>query len=526
MNDHANSRERPAELERSPSKLAAHDRADGAAAVGGYPVEPFFELSLDLCAIAGYDGYYKQINSAFERVLGYTEEESLSRPFIEFIHPDDRQQAADAMQDLLAGKPVVHFQDRNICKDGSYRWLEWTVTPVKDRQLVYGIGRDITERKEMEETLRQREQRFDLAVRGSTDGLWDWTAADGDHVWWSPRVYELLGYQDGEIRATHSDCIELLHPEDRDRVLAEMDSVLQEDMPYDIEHRLRTKSGDYRWFRSRGVTVRDEEGQPIRMAGSIQDIHDRKRAEEQLAGHRDHLEETVAARARELIEADVALKAAHRRLLKVGEYERKRLANELHDSIGQMLLAIKIGVDLAASNLERSDGHQQEVQALRNVTEQCAETIREIRNISYDLYPPTLENMGLPAALRQLGRSFEPAICYQLHFEATLAEARFDSEQEIALFRIAQEAVSNALRHGKATRVSIFLERQGPTLKMTVRDDGVGFDTATKVRVGWGLRSMTERAQAIGGTSAVTSRPGETTVEVSVPVQLPEAEKD
>ena len=107
-----------------------------------------------LVATAGVDGYYKEVNAAFERILGWSEQESLSRPFLEFIHPDDRQVALETFGQLKSGEPVADFVDRNICKDGSLRWINWNVIPLLDRGIVFGIGQAITERKQAEEQIQ------------------------------------------------------------------------------------------------------------------------------------------------------------------------------------------------------------------------------------------------------------------------------------------------------------------------------------------------------------------------------------
>jgi two-component system sensor histidine kinase UhpB len=385
-----------------------------------------------------------------------------------------------------------------------------------------GNQRDITERRQAEEALRQSKERFDLAVRGSSDGLWDWSAASGHPVWWSPRVYELLGYEDGEIRGTYEMWIEFLHPDDRASTLEAMNANVENDMPYDVEYRLRMKSGDYKWFRSRGVTIRDENGNPIRMAGSIQDIEDRKRAEDELARHRIHLEEIVQMRTRELTEAQATLRKVHRRLLNVSEAERRHLAAELHDSVGQKLVAMALGIQQIIMGCEDPAGLEAEIQALQNMGQQCTETIQEIRTICYGLYPPMLELTGLAGSLSQLGQSCEPAVSFQLQCDDSLVETRFDPEQEIALFRMAQEAVSNALKHSEATTISISLGRQADVLTMSICDDGIGFDTTSQLGQGLGLRSMTERARAIGGTIEINSQPGRTSVEVTLPVKPPQ----
>jgi len=113
-----------------------------------------------LVATAGLDGHYKRVNAAFERILGWSEQESLSRPFIEFIHPDDRAAALETFERLNSGETVINFVDRNVCKDGSHRWINWIVIPVLDRGTVFGIGQDITEKKLGEEERQRLEAKW------------------------------------------------------------------------------------------------------------------------------------------------------------------------------------------------------------------------------------------------------------------------------------------------------------------------------------------------------------------------------
>ncbi len=133
---------------------------------------------------------------------------------------------------------------------------------------------EIDVRRTAEESLRQSEKRFELAVKGSSDGLWDWFNVNEDAEWWSPRYFELLGYEVNEFEPSLSRFKELLHPDDIARTFAAVDAHFNDDIPFNIEYRLRTQSGNYRWFRARGLLLRDESGKPKRMAGSIQDIDD------------------------------------------------------------------------------------------------------------------------------------------------------------------------------------------------------------------------------------------------------------
>ncbi len=114
----------------------------------------FFTLSLDMLCIAGFDGYIKRLNPAFERTLGFTEQEMLAQPYVDFIHPADLERTVAQAQSLMAGQSPITFENRYRCKDGSYKWLLWTATPYPSRQSVYAAARDITERKQAEERYR------------------------------------------------------------------------------------------------------------------------------------------------------------------------------------------------------------------------------------------------------------------------------------------------------------------------------------------------------------------------------------
>lgn len=148
---------------------------------------------------------------------------------------------------------------------------------------------EIEERLVAEKSLRESEERFELAVRGTSDGIWDWDIETG-RTYWSPRLKELLGYRDDEIAASRSAFESLLHPEDRARTLAALQQHRDDGVPYDIEYRLKKKNGESCWFHDRGQAIRDDEGRAVRMAGSIRDISQRKQAELELGEYRRQLE--------------------------------------------------------------------------------------------------------------------------------------------------------------------------------------------------------------------------------------------
>jgi PAS domain S-box-containing protein len=113
-------------------------------------VERYFTLSPEMVILAGFDGYWKRVNPTVEAVLGYTEREALARPFMEFVHPDDRERTGEEARRVVGGATAIAFENRIVCKDGSHKWIEWTVTPVPEEHVMYGVGRDVTERRRSE----------------------------------------------------------------------------------------------------------------------------------------------------------------------------------------------------------------------------------------------------------------------------------------------------------------------------------------------------------------------------------------
>jgi two-component system sensor histidine kinase/response regulator len=128
-------------------------------------LDRFFTLSLDMLCIAGFDGYFHRVNPAWKRGLGYTESDLLSRPFMDFVHPDDREASAAEMRRLMEGRELIYFENRYFHRDGTVRWLMWTATPFREQQVVYAAGRDITERKAAEETMATYARQLEINQR-------------------------------------------------------------------------------------------------------------------------------------------------------------------------------------------------------------------------------------------------------------------------------------------------------------------------------------------------------------------------
>ncbi|TVP61750.1 MAG: PAS domain-containing sensor histidine kinase [Nodularia sp. (in: Bacteria)] len=163
------------------------------------PEAQFFTLSLDALYILGFDNYFQLINPAFEKLVGRSAEEILSKPFIEFMHPDDQLVTLNAVEECKTGIPINSLENRFQCGNGSYRWLEWTIYPDLAEARIYGIGRDVTSRKQAEEALRDAEARLRMMIESVQEYAIFSLNTDGYISTWNTGAERVFGYTEDEI---------------------------------------------------------------------------------------------------------------------------------------------------------------------------------------------------------------------------------------------------------------------------------------------------------------------------------------
>ena len=232
-------------------------------------------------------GRIVRFNRACEKLTGYLFEEVKEKCFWDFfLLPNEMDQVKAVFENLKSGIFPNEHENYWLTKNGFYRLIKWSNTALTefDGSVEYVIvtGIDITDTRAAEKMLQDSEERFALATRGAGYGLWDWQDTSRNTVWCSPRLYEMLGYQDGEIESSLKNFDMLLHPEDRDRAHEAIDTNLKNDGIDNVEIRLQTKSGAYRWFGTSGMAIKNSEGRTVRRSGSLVDISDRKKAEKAL----------------------------------------------------------------------------------------------------------------------------------------------------------------------------------------------------------------------------------------------------
>lgn len=227
-------------------------------------LETLFGLSLDLLCVAGMDGYFRRVNPAFERVLGYSEEDIKAKPFVDFVHPDDREATQAEVEKLSRGITTLRFENRFRRNDGSYRWLAWTSVPNMEDGLLYAVARDITESKRSFDDLLT--DLPGMVYRCRNDG--DWTM---EFV--SEGCRELTGYaRDDVIENKAISYASLVHPDDRQLVWDRVQAAIMHGQEFELEYRIQAGDGREKWVWERGRAIYTEDGTLKSLQGFIADI--------------------------------------------------------------------------------------------------------------------------------------------------------------------------------------------------------------------------------------------------------------
>jgi two-component system sensor histidine kinase UhpB len=322
-------------------------------------------------------------------------------------------------------------------------------------------------------------------------------------VYYSPRWKSLFGYDEQDIGDTLDDWARLLHPDERDWILKFQDDFLAGTSPtVTVEYRLRHKDGSYRWIVAHGLVVRDEQGKAYRFVGSHGDITDRKRAEEALAKEHRNL----------------------RHMLRSSDNERQLIAYEIHDGLAQQLAGAIM--QFQAYEHLKDTQPKQAANAYHAGLTMLQQGHFETRRLIAGVRPPILDESGVVEAIAHLvheqGRDKGPKIENRSRVDFD----RLDPTLENAIYRIAQEALTNACKHSQSERVQVSLLQREDRLRVEIQDWGVGFDPKTAPKNRFGLEGIRQRARLLGGKCIIRSTAGKgTRITVELPV-IPRDEEE
>jgi PAS domain S-box-containing protein len=378
-------------------------------------------------------------------------------------------------------------------------------------------------RGEAKIALRRSEERFRLLVDAVQDYAIFMLDVQGHISSWNKGAERIKGYGVSEIIGKH---FSIFYPQEdlqsgkpqRELEIAAKDGRLE-----DEGWRLR-KDGSRFWASVIITAIRDNSGRLMGFGKVTRDFTEKVKANEAL---RKEIAERTEAQKR-LHESESALRQLSLRLLQTQDEERRRIGRDLHDSVGQYLVGLKMKVDSLKSSRER--GRQDDVSQLTECSQLVEEAIKEVRTISYLLYPPMLEELGLKSAIPWYLDGFTKRSGIKTAFEVSPEFDRIPGDLELALFRILQESLTNVHRHSGSSTATIRLLTENRCAVLQVSDEGNGTQSKNwEARgqdwmgaLGVGLRGMNERVRQLGGTLELSSVQGGTTVTATVPI--PEVE--
>jgi PAS domain S-box-containing protein len=451
----------------------------------------------------GQDGRLLLANSHVAQLFGYCEKELLGQP-VELLvperfrsnHPGRLAQFFAAPKQRLIGAGRHLFGRR---KDGSEFPVEIGLNPIETDAglVVVATIIDITERKLAEDSLRESEARFRLMADAAPVLVW-MSGHDKRCTYFNTPWLEFTGWP---IEQQLGDgWSEGVHPDDLMRCLDVYTSHFDARQPFEMEYRLRRHDGEYRWVMDRGVPRFSSDKTFAGYIGACIDVTDRKRAEEELL--------SSYRRQRDLAG----------QLLTAQESERRRIARELHDDLSQRLALLAVEIELLAQRPPPSA--EQTRQRLAQFAARVKELSTSVHDLSHQLHPSKLEQLGLVAAVRSLCKELTDGGRLPIEFTHKDVPDRIPEDAALCVYRIVQEALSNVIKHSGARHAGVDLSSIDGTVVLRIVDDGTGFDPG-KVHAlrGLGLVNMRERLHLVNGEIAIDSKPsGGTRIRVSVPV--------
>ncbi|TMJ70446.1 MAG: PAS domain S-box protein [Alphaproteobacteria bacterium] len=404
--------------------------------------------------------------------------------------------ASDAKKSRLTEQhEAYHHEFRLTMRDGSVRWLS-AYADVRENR-IFGVNFDVTQRKLAESALHESEARLRVATSGAALGVFEWDPITDQAVWENDRIYEIFGRSRGDGPLSKREFIaNYLHPDDAPELETSLNEAMRSEGNWRTTCRIKRQDGTRRWLQMDGRFEKAAPGKLPRLIGVITDITERKRLEE---------------RAERLSD----------RLLTIQEEERRNIAQELHDSTVQHLVA----ASLMTTTLRASPRSEKDKKSWNALEDSLGEAMKELRTFSYLMHPPVLHAQGLYLSLQHYIDGFADRSGLVTKLTANRKGDKFPVRLQRPVFRIVQEALANAYRHASASQVSVELRRIGGLLHVIVADNGRGIERNFERRQhpsrppGVGIRGIRMRLNRLGGRLRISQpRAGGTRIHAVLPV--------
>ncbi len=453
------------------------------------------------------DGTFLRINQKFCDIVGYSRDEMLARTFQEITHPEDLNSDLASIQLLLDGETNSYsLEKRYLRKDSGIVWVNLTVALVRNEDGMPGwfvsVIEDISDRKRAEEALNESEEKFRHLVEQSPLSI-QVLSPEGRIVQVNEAFMKLWGITEKNLPEV-LEKYNILEDEELKAAgimpLIEMafkgDQVTLPIFEYDAPGTMETLEVDSpdtvkRWIQARLYPVKDSKGEIVNIVDVEEDVTERIISEQRVQEHQQRL------------------KALASQLTLAEEQERRRIAADLHDDVGQTLAMTRLQLAAAIRNSKDNGLNEQ----LDEISQTLLKATQDTRHLIFELSSPTISELGIGAAVEEwveINRKKVPGIVFEVI--NNLHEAEIDQDVRAILFRNVRELLTNTIKYSRADQVTVALETTGNEIRVTVKDNGVGFNPSQVLNQvnsegGFGLFSVQERMVDLGGTLEIDSAP-------------------
>jgi PAS domain S-box-containing protein len=485
-------------------------------------LDRIFTLSPDLITVADFDGNFTRVNPAGEQVLGYTKEELLARPYMDLVHPDDRERTAAEAAAIGHGRPTLAFENRFVRKDGSYRVLEWTATPVTEDRVIYGMARDVTERREAETELERLADEQAALRRVAT------LVARGVPAAW---VFSTVAEELERLFDAQATTIARLEPYGTVTIVGSSGTAADE---MGVGRRLKLESGmvlakvirtgqsarvedyshasEFLAHLTQPLGIRCSVAVPIMVEGSLWGAlgaaTEREQfpadTEQRMAGFTELVGTAISN-----IQAREDLAASRARIVAAADDERRRVVRDLHDGAQQRLVHTVVTLKLAHQALQPNEERESELVA--EALGHAERATVELRELVHGILPSVLTRGGLHAGVDALASRMPVPV------EIEVSVGRLPAAVEATAYFVVAEALTNVAKHARAGGAAVTAHVEDHALRIEVRDDGVGGARPD----GNGLVGLADRLAVFDGHLRVESPTGGGTV-VAADIPLPD----
>ena len=445
-------------------------------------------------------------------------EEVVGKSVYDLIAPEDRDRFKAFNESICrGGQGSLQFEIVGL--DGKRRHMETHAAPLRnpDETLVHlAITADISERKHAEELLRTSEERFRALVTASSDVVYRMSPD-----WSEMRELDGRGFIADTGKPTRDWLNQYIHPDDQPLILRTIREAVRTKSVFEHEHHVRRMDGTLGWMYSRAVPLLNISGEILEWFGAASDVTARKEAEDNFRKLARTLDAEVRARTRELEEQSNRVRQLSRQLLRSQDEERRHIARELHDSVGQTLTVLDINLELFMQEAGyKSSDVPSKIEEIQKTVQQLH---REIRTTSYLLHPPLLDESGLYSAISLYLQGLRERSGLEVQLDVPKEFGRLPRELELVIFRLVQECLTNIHRHSESETASIRIARESNQIILDIRDQGKGMSPPRLAEIqsgrsGVGIGGMRERLRQFEGSMNIESDGSGTRIFASIPL--------